>query len=683
MTRFLKQGETATIRFVESLIKTSDGSRLTTGATARVCINGTWGNAAGTLAVDETDQWKYTLHSSEAAARTLEIAIDHADAVGPIGGSFTLLDPVSYAAQVEGVEYAADGGRIWFVDDASGDDSNAGTRAAPLATIAAAISAQAAGDTIIVLDGTYDESPTFSKPVTVIGQSWSAMISQSKSAGAPLVTITADHVHLKNLRINDTGLGVAVLANGGSNLWIEGCRIHGGSDGFVGNFTTAARGCRLHRNWFSANWDGAVLGRWLSGLEVIGNYFETDGTYTNGGTPLPSCHACTCGATTDIVATGYFRGNTFAVTIGSSANVNDSSAVRCFNAGESFQAVMEGNAHYGISTKSSWAGTLVGISSVGSSNGTPFVRTSGARVHLNQGGGSAATLYNLLGSASAGLSSGYIVYDNLVALGSGTTSGDNVRESQVGSVVGNVGGNVNGTVTLATSQPNYAPAKAGDQMNLADGAITASKIASAALTAAKFASGAFDAVWNVTTRLLTAGTNIVLAKGAGITGFNDLDAAGVRSAVGLSSADLDEQLGDIQSTGDSIDANTLTILDNTNTIEAKTSQLDFTGTGGALKSESTNMRGTDNALLAASYTAPPSASTVANAVAAQSDIAGALSTIGTNLDAKVSEAGGAAFPLEGDALTNFQVIFGNNGNTTTKYWDNLTAPKQITVQVGN
>jgi len=93
--------------------------------------------------------------------------------------------------------------------------------------------------------------------------------------------------------------------------------------------------------------------------------------------------------------------------------------------------------------------------------------------------------------------------------------------------------------------------------------LTAAGIASGAFTSAKFASGAFDAVWTVSarslttfgtlvsdiwshaTRILTAGTNIALAKGTGIMGFNDLDAAGVRSAMGLGSANLDTQLGDI------------------------------------------------------------------------------------------------------------------------------------------
>lgn len=42
---------------------------------------------------------------------------------------------------------------------------------------------------------------------------------------------------------------------------------------------------------------------------------------------------------------------------------------------------------------------------------------------------------------------------------------------------------------------------------------------------------AADKVWGTTTRLLTAGTNIALAKGTGVTGFNDLDASGVATAV--------------------------------------------------------------------------------------------------------------------------------------------------------
>jgi hypothetical protein len=88
---------------------------------------------------------------------------------------------------------------------------------------------------------------------------------------------------------------------------------------------------------------------------------------------------------------------------------------------------------------------------------------------------------------------------------------------------------------------------------LIDGAITAAKIANDAFSAAKFAAGAFDAVWSVAARLLTAGTNIVLEKGTGVTGFTDLDAAGVRDAVGLASANLDTQLGGLDGKIDIVD----------------------------------------------------------------------------------------------------------------------------------
>lgn len=65
------------------------------------------------------------------------------------------------------------------------------------------------------------------------------------------------------------------------------------------------------------------------------------------------------------------------------------------------------------------------------------------------------------------------------------------------------------------------------------------------IVAATFAANALDAVWSTAARVLTAGTNIVLAKGVGVTGFTDLDAAGVRTAVGLASANLDTQLSTI------------------------------------------------------------------------------------------------------------------------------------------
>lgn len=115
--------------------------------------------------------------------------------------------------------------------------------------------------------------------------------------------------------------------------------------------------------------------------------------------------------------------------------------------------------------------------------------------------------------------------------------------------------NVYDSLVLGTDRLDVAGAE------LASGVITAASIAASALNGkgdwnigktgyslsqsfpANFASlsidgsglvnitqAAADKAWGTATRILTAGTNIALAKGTGVTGFNDLDAAGVAAA---------------------------------------------------------------------------------------------------------------------------------------------------------
>ncbi len=80
----------------------------------------------------------------------------------------------------------------------------------------------------------------------------------------------------------------------------------------------------------------------------------------------------------------------------------------------------------------------------------------------------------------------------------------------------------------ALSTATWTNTRAGYLDNLSAGAVA---LASAVSTIAAD-------VWSVATRVLTAGTNIVLAKGTGITGFNDPAAATVAAAV--EAAILDE-----------------------------------------------------------------------------------------------------------------------------------------------
>lgn len=111
-----------------------------------------------------------------------------------------------------------------------------------------------------------------------------------------------------------------------------------------------------------------------------------------------------------------------------------------------------------------------------------------------------------------------------------------------------------GTITTVTNLTN-APT-AGD---LTATMKTSVQTAAAAALAAFFTSAAqlVTDIWAATTRILTAGTNIVLAKGTGVTGFNDLSTTQVEDTVWdavlanhQDAGSTGEALGDAGSAGD-------------------------------------------------------------------------------------------------------------------------------------
>lgn len=141
---------------------------------------------------------------------------------------------------------------------------------------------------------------------------------------------------------------------------------------------------------------------------------------------------------------------------------------------------------------------------------------------------------------------------NVGAISSDATAADNLEAALDGTggvtitaaLTGNITGNLSGSVGSVTG--NVGGNVTGSVGSVATGGITATSIAADAIGASELAADAVSeiatGVWAAATRTLSAGTNIVLAKGTGITGFNDLDAAGIRTAVGLASANLDTQL---------------------------------------------------------------------------------------------------------------------------------------------
>jgi hypothetical protein len=155
---------------------------------------------------------------------------------------------------------------------------------------------------------------------------------------------------------------------------------------------------------------------------------------------------------------------------------------------------------------------------------------------------------------------------------------------------------------------------------LSDNAITTAKIQDGSLTAAKFASGAFDAVWAVATRTLTS-----ISDSSGVT-------------------TLLSRIG---------------------------SALAIDGSGNVTAG---NMRGTDNALLAASYTTPPTAAD--NAGAVRTELSTELGRIDATISSRLADSD-YAIPANFTSLliTEAGLVTSSNagsGATAQQVWEYST-----------
>ena len=120
-------------------------------------------------------------------------------------------------------------GRVFYVAP-TGSDSNAGTLSAPWKTIRATAMKLAAGDTAILLDGTYEEPSigfanygTAGKPITIKAQNkWGAVLS-SVAGDNPAISIDRSYITIENLRIavspNNPWSGVNNSANAAIRAW--------------------------------------------------------------------------------------------------------------------------------------------------------------------------------------------------------------------------------------------------------------------------------------------------------------------------------------------------------------------------------------------------------------------------------------------------------------------------------
>ena len=136
----------------------------------------------------------------------------------------------------------------------TGNDSNTGTEAAPWKTIAKAATAAAAGDTVIINSGTYDETVTFSKsgaagnPITFIGSGSPVIrgnvttkgsylvidgftISPPSAGGYGAVTLAGQHNILQNCLVTNYGARASdqataiIFDTSGAYNTVQGCTI--------------------------------------------------------------------------------------------------------------------------------------------------------------------------------------------------------------------------------------------------------------------------------------------------------------------------------------------------------------------------------------------------------------------------------------------------------------------------
>lgn len=118
------------------------------------------------------------------------------------------------------------------------------------------------------------------------------------------------------------------------------------------------------------------------------------------------------------------------------------------------------------------------------------------------------------------------------------TSGTTTLLSRVTSTRAGYLDNLSGGAVMLASSYSAPPSAATISTQVASDLATAHGAGSWA-TATGFSTHSAADVWAVATRVLTAGTNIVLAKGVGVTGFNDLSAAAVNAEVDTALGDYD------------------------------------------------------------------------------------------------------------------------------------------------
>lgn len=155
-------------------------------------------------------------------------------------------DGIVYADNivVGGSSIPVKSGSALFVDGTNGSDNGDGSSwAVAKATIAAAITAASAGDTIYIAPGSYDEQITVSKTkLTLVGAGNRGTVAVAPSASNPTpIKVTADDVTIINVGCEGDGTGGGLHLQGDVDRFrAYGCKLEGGA--FAAKLESTAAG---------------------------------------------------------------------------------------------------------------------------------------------------------------------------------------------------------------------------------------------------------------------------------------------------------------------------------------------------------------------------------------------------------------------------------------------------------
>jgi hypothetical protein len=233
MTQLLKQSTAATV-MLGAFVDATDGVTEEVGLAGGGTEISKAGAAFGTgpvLGTHDAEGW-YPIDLTTTHTNTLGplVVKSHNSATHlPVWKEFSVLSAVAYARQVEGVEYNDRGGRIWFIDGATG---GTGTRNSPFTTFTAAQSAASFGDTLYFLAGTYAGAIEVTKAgLTLQGDGEATVITHNT---ANTLTVSANDVSVRLMKITTTDAtnGTAIYGtNGARNSRYEDLHLIGKFDG--------------------------------------------------------------------------------------------------------------------------------------------------------------------------------------------------------------------------------------------------------------------------------------------------------------------------------------------------------------------------------------------------------------------------------------------------------------------